>query len=260
MKYTVEQCKLLSKKRLTEKIFDFTVYATEIAPIAKCGQFANILAEGKFLRRPISICKIDKEQNTLRFVFEVRGEGTKIISEKNEGDMLDIFAPLGNGFTLFEKDKKAVIIGGGIGVPPMLEVASYYGEGSDTFLGFRSKENVILEDDFVKTGTNLKIATDDGSYGYNGYVTGVLEERLKNGQADVIYACGPMPMLKLISQIAEKYNVDCQVSLEERMGCGMGACLVCACKIKAKTETGYTYKHVCKYGPVFDSREVEWNG
>ena len=259
LKYTTELCKIVCRKQLTDTMFDFTVEAPKIAEGASCGQFANIVADSKTLRRPISICEKDAEKGTLRFVFDVRGEGTKIISQKKEGEEFDIFGPLGNGFKPLEGAKKVIVVGGGIGVPPLLETAKAYGGAQViALLGFRDAEHVILEEDFKKYADTY-IATDDGSYGHGGFVTELLREQLEKGDVDIIHACGPIPMLKLIAESAAQFNVPCQVSLEERMGCGIGACLVCACKIKVAQGDGWTYKHVCKDGPVFNSKEVDWN-
>ena len=256
LKYSVELCKITERKQLNNTTFDYTVSAPKISQIAACGQFANILAEGKFLRRPISICEIDKQAGALRFVFEVRGEGTKLISQKLIGEYLDIFAPLGNGFTPLKNAEKAVVVGGGIGVPPLLQTAKEYGGKAVAILGFANSERIILKEDFEAVCEKTVVATDDGSYGHHGFVTDPLSQLLADEKVDIIHACGPMPMLRNVSKIAAQHGVPCLVSLEERMGCGMGACLVCACKIK--TADGTTYKHVCKDGPVFDSREVEF--
>lgn len=257
MKYMTENVKLLKKEQLTKTIFRFTVFAPLCSANAKPGQFANILVPGKTLRRPISICDIDKEKGLLMFVFEIRGDGTRILSEMCEGDDLDILAPLGNGFDIEDTSKKVVFVGGGIGVPPLLAGAKQFGTNASVLLGFRNKAAVILAEDFAKTGAEVKIATDDGSLGYNGFVTDLLKKRISDCKVDAVYACGPMPMLKIIAGICEENSIECQVSLEERMGCGIGACLVCACKIK--TKNGDTYYHVCKDGPVFNAKEVEWN-
>ena len=254
-KYTQGLYPIIKKTTLAKEIYDFTILCPEIAAAAVCGQFVNIRAEGFMLRRPISICGIDREKGTLRIVFEVRGNGTKELSSLNEGDLIDIIAPLGgNGFDLLDKDKKAVIIGGGIGNPPMLPIAQHYGSNSVVISGFRNAAAVILQEDFAKTGAETVLCTDDGSAGRKGFVTDALAEQLEKSKPDIIYACGPAVMLKRIVEAAEKYGVRCQVSLEERMGCGVGACLVCACRtIRDGKEF---YSHICKDGPVFEGKEV----
>lgn len=254
MDYLNGKYRIVKKSAIAKNIYDFTVLCPDIADIAECGQFAHIKVDGFSLRRPISICEVDREKGTLRFVFEIRGEGTSELSKLNENSLMDIIAPLGHGFTLLEKDKKAIVVGGGIGVPPMLQTAKHYGENATAIIGFRSANAVILKEDFEKIGAQTMLCTDDGTMGRKGFVTEALKERLESGNADIIYACGPKGMLKGIVELADKYNVRCEVSLEERMGCGVGACLVCACKtVKDGKEF---YSHVCKDGPVFPADEV----
>ena len=252
-KYDVKNCKILSAEKIGGDIYDFIVHCPDFAKIAKPGQFAHIYVPGKTLRRPISICGIDRENETLRFVFQIRGDGTRILSEFKAGMELDILAPLGNGFTIEDTSKKALFVGGGIGVPPLLGAAKLYGQNATVCVGFRNKDAVILEDDFKNAGCDLRVATDDGSYGYHGLVTKLFEDE----NPDIIYACGPTPMLKAVAAFAEKKGIKCEISLEERMACGIGACLGCA--VKLKDENGEEYMgHVCKDGPVFDYRKVAY--
>ncbi|MCI5751861.1 MAG: dihydroorotate dehydrogenase electron transfer subunit [Oscillospiraceae bacterium] len=254
-KYMQGEYPVVSKKQLTDGIYDYVISCPEIAAIAVCGQFVNIKVNGFMLRRPISICGIDREKGTLRIVFEVRGEGTKKLSELEASDCLDIIAPLGGrGFELLDSSKKAMIIGGGIGNPPMLPIAEHYGANGTVISGFRNEKAVILQEDFKSCGGEVILCTDDGSAGRKGFVTDVLAEKLSAEKPDIIYACGPSVMLKRITERAIRENIRCQVSLEERMGCGVGACLVCACRtIRDGKEY---YAHVCKDGPVFESTEV----
>ncbi len=254
MKYTQGKYILLEKKTLAKQIYDFTILCPEIAQAASVGQFVNILPEGHTLRRPISICGIDRKKGTLRIVFMAKGEGTLKLADTQKGANLDIVGPLGHGFTMDNVSGKTIITGGGIGVPPLLPLAKYYGENAVVILGFRSADAVILKQDFETTGAEVIICTDDGSYGVHGMVTVPLAEKISD--VSQILSCGPMPMLKAISSVAEENGVPCQVSLEERMGCGVGACLVCACKVKKNGEE--RFGHVCKDGPVFDSKEVMW--
>lgn len=258
MSYVQGVYPIISKTTLAKGIFDYEILCPEITKNAKAGQFVNIRAKDHTLRRPISICEINKEKGLLRIVFEVRGSGTYEISKLNVGETMDIMGPLGNGtFDLLEKEKKAIVIGGGIGVPPMFEIAKHYGENAKAIIGFRSADACILEKDFVKTGAKVLLSTDDGTKGIHGFVTNVLKDELQKEKPDIIYACGPKPMLKAITEITKANNIRCQVSMEERMGCGIGACLVCACKIAA--ENGDVYKHVCKDGPVFEAEEVRYD-
>lgn len=256
MKYTQGKYQVIEKKALAKDIFSIVILCPEIAEIAVPGQFVHILPEGSTLRRPISICEINKEKGTLRIVFIVKGEGTKKIAAINEGSLIDMLAPLGHGFTVSDSYKKVVLVGGGIGTPPMLPLAQIYGEKATVISGFRSAEAVILQEDFKKTGAETILCTDDGSTGIKGFVTHPLEEILAKGGVDAVMTCGPTPMLKNIAALCEKYNVYCEVSLEERMGCGIGACLVCACKTKKDGQEHHA--HVCKNGPVFNAKEVVW--
>ena len=256
MKYTQELCPILRKEQLNPTTFSFLVKSETAVQTMKGGQFANLLADGKTLRRPISVRDFDRTEGWIRFVFEVRGEGTGILSRKSEGDSLDILAPLGNGFSV-DPSEKAVFVGGGIGVPPLLGASKAYGGNATVLLGFRSRSAMILTEDFKASGADLRIATDDGSFGHHGFVTQLLEQRLDEADCDAVYACGPKPMLMLTAAAAEKRGIRCMVSLEERMACGIGACLGCACKTR-REDGSETYRHVCKNGPVFDSREVIW--
>lgn len=266
--YDSVQCKLLMAKRLTSDVFDFTLACPELAEKAVPGQFAQIRLPGHTLRRPISICGIDKDAGTLRFVFQIRGQGTAELAEFHEGDNVEILAPLGNGFPIDPK-KRTLLVGGGIGVPPLLGAASLLGASAVAALGFRNREAVILEEDFQHTGAKTMIATDDGSRGFHGLVT----ELAAKEDFDVAFACGPAPMLRAVRALAEERGVPCFLSLEERMACGIGACLGCAVPLvreqgKAKylreqfstgtppQDESWTYGHVCKDGPVFNSENV----
>lgn len=245
---------IIKKKAAAAGVFDITILCPEAAALAQPGQFVQAAANGFFLRRPISICEI--YDDSIRLVFEVRGKGTEALSALNVGENIDLIAPLGKGFTVFE-GKKAVCVGGGIGTPPMLSIASRYGKNAKVISGFRSADAVILQKDFAKAGCETVLCTDDGSAGIHGLVTVPLEEILKTEKPDIIYACGPMPMLKGVALLAKEYDVKCEVSLEQRMACGVGACLVCACKTVKNGEQ--ILSHVCKDGPVFDSGEVDFS-
>ncbi len=255
MKYDVKLCEILKKSEIAPGIFDVTVRAGEIAAAAQPGQFAHLLAPGKTLRRPISICEIDRGAGTLRFVFQVRGEGTDLLSQFDVGDAYDILGPLGNGFQLGDTSRRALFVGGGIGVPPLLEAAKAFGKNAVAVLGFRNRDAVILKEDFERYGCKVLIATDDGSAGFHGLVT----DCMKDEPADVIFACGPGPMLRAVCAVAEGRGIPCQISLEERMACGIGACLGCACRLRREDGTAF-FGHVCKDGPVFDYQTVVWEG
>lgn len=252
MKFDAQDCLIAEKKQLTQTIFDFRLKNAALAEMTKPGQFAHLLVPGKTLRRPISVC--DVQGDMIRLVFEVRGEGTRILSEMKEGSTLNMICPLGNGFDI-PTDKKIAFIGGGIGVPPMLYSARKAGKGCIVINGFRDKSAVILTEDFRETGCRLIETTDNGSYGIHGFVTDALKDVIDD--IDMICACGPTPMLKNIAAMAKAHGKECFVSLEQRMACGVGACLGCAVAIN-REDGSFTYKHVCKDGPVFRAEEVKW--
>ena len=254
MSYQQGQFPVISKANLARNIFDLTILCPEIAANTKAGQFVHIRVPGHILRRPISIAGFDAIKGTIRIIYEIRGEGTQILAELKAGDMIDILGPLGNGYALPEPGRKCVLVGGGIGVPPLLPAAERFGADATAILGFRSAQAVILEKDFQKTGAETILCTDDGTMGRKGFVTGALEELLESERPDCICACGPMVMLKKVCEIAAAHAVPCQVSLEERMACGVGACLGCAVRIRRDGKEQYL--HVCKDGPVFSGGEV----
>lgn len=255
--------RVVKTEQLTENIYKLTIESEYVSATASAGQFVNILcSEGSqaMLRRPISICSVDRVKSCYDIVFQKKGIGTELLAQKKSGDVLDILGPLGKGFDLNHRYKRIAVAGGGIGVFPLLFLlADSNAAVKSAYLGFRNKDLVVLEDEFSSCASSLQIATDDGSYGYNGFVTELIKKDMEKQKYDMIYACGPMPMLKKISQVAEEFGTECQVSLEQRMGCGFGACLVCACKTKTKIDDGgWQYSHVCKDGPVFNSSGVIW--
>lgn len=256
------KAKLIEKEQLKEDIFKFVISSKEIADTAKPGQFLEIRVSDNidpFLRRPISIYDINKENSSLTFIFQVKGKGTAILSNKNVGDKIDILGPLGFGSFKLNDYKNISIIGGGIGIFPLHELAKNAKEVANvnTYLGFRSKDFVVCEEEFKAVSDKLVITTDDGSYRENGFAINYLIEDLKKSNTDCIYACGPLPMLKAVQKYAIDNNIPCQISLEERMGCGIGACLGCAVKTATSPSDVPQYVHVCKAGPVFDARDVE---
>lgn len=246
---------ILEREEIARGIFSYVIKCPEAAEAARAGQFVHIKAEGFTLRRPISICETDKKKGTVRIVFEVRGGGTDKISRLSVGDYMDIILPLGNGFTVknIPEGKNVVVVGGGIGVPPMCGIAAHY-KNVKAIIGFRSRDKVILEEDLKRIGAEVTVCTDDGSYGEKGVVSKPLEKLLEKGETAALYACGPTPMLKAVVAAAKKYNIPCEVSLEERMACGVGACVGCACRIKRDGRE--LVLRVCKDGPVFKAEEV----
>lgn len=256
MKYTQEKYQIINKYSLAKDIYSFEIACPEVVNVAQPGQFVHILPPGFTLRRPISICEIDREKGTLWIVFVVKGKGTEALSKLNEGDIIDMLAPLGHGFTVNIFFKRVVLVGGGIGTPPMLSLAQIYGKKASVISGFRNAQSVILQEDFKIAGAQTILCTDDGSMGRKCFVTEPLKELLEKGGIDAVYACGPSAMLKGVAEITAENDVYCEVSLEERMGCGIGACLVCACKTQKDGEEHFA--HVCKNGPVFNAKEVVW--
>lgn len=257
MKYTQGKYLITEKSALAKDMYNFEILCPEIASIAQPGQFVHIRVNGFTLRRPVSICNINTEKGTLRIVFEIRGDGTAAMSELNAGDVVDMLAPLGHGFTVNKEFSKVILIGGGIGTPPMLPLAKEYRAKATVITGFRNASAVILQEDFSKTGADTILCTDDGSAGKHGFVTEPLADILTKGDTDAVYACGPMQMLKKIAEMCKENNIKlCEVSLEERMACGIGACLGCACRTKKNDEEYFA--HVCKEGPVFNAEEVVW--
>lgn len=252
MKYDIRKLVLISNENIAEGIYDMRLeYGDGGIPVA-CGQFAHVYVPGKSLRRPISVC--DARDGVLRLVYQVKGEGTKIMSQMKPGETVDVLAPLGNGFNI-EKGKRYALIGGGIGVPPMLYTAVQC-ESPLVITGFRSESLVILQEDFKNAGAELMLCTDDGTAGRKGFVTDLLREKIN--EVDEVCACGPTPMLKAIADVCREFSKPCQISLEERMACGIGACLVCAVKVRKNGEE--IMQHVCKNGPVFNAEEVVFNG
>lgn len=258
MRFTQETGRLVSKKKLAPGIFDYTVAVPRVAGAASCGQFVNVLCGGCTLRRPISIAGFDREAGTLRLVFEIRGKGTGWLSGLREGDPVDLTGPLGHGFPLLDAGKRAVMVGGGIGTPPLLPLARHYGENAAVVSGFRTASAVILQEDYRAAGAETILCTDDGTAGMHGFTTQALERCLDSRSFDVVYTCGPKPMMRGVARLAEERGILCYVSMEERMGCGVGACLCCATPTRDKQ--GEHMTRVCLNGPVFASTEVMWDG
>ena len=242
---------VISNEELTQNIYDMIINAPDIGEKAKPGQFLHVKCGELTLRRPISIA--DAKDGQVRICYEVRGEGTKWLSELKKGDKIDIMGPLGKGFDVSDLSKKVLLAGGGIGIYPLYPVAKIYGANAHVALGFRTKSAVNFESEFKNTGCDIKIATDDGTYGKKGFAVELVKEILDNNKIDLIMTCGPKIMMRGIYSEAEKRGIRCQVSMEERMACGIGACLVCVCKINGANE------RVCVDGPVFEGSEVDWN-
>lgn len=241
------------QEQLASDIYSLVLYAPEIAGQAKAGQFVSVYSKdgSKLLPRPISLCEVEKVTGTIRLVYRVVGFGTKEFSGLRADDTVEVMGPLGNGFE--KKDKKAILIGGGIGIPPMLELAKELKCEKSIVAGFR--DETFLMEDLEKYG-NVYAASEDGKTGVKGKVLDAIKEYGIEG--DIIYACGPTPMLRAIKEYAIANDIEAQLSLEEKMACGIGACLACVCQSKEVDDHSHVHnKRICKDGPVFDAREVE---
>ena len=236
---------IVSNDALTDNVYKM-VLCGDTSAITASGQFVNIALEGKFLRRPISVCDYDGE--TLTLIYKVVGKGTEQMSAMEKGKELDILTGLGNGYDLSCAGDHPVLLGGGVGVPPMYNLAKELrkmGKKVSVILGFNTKSEVFYEQEFIALGCDVTVTTVDGSYGVKGFVTNALPENYTH-----FYTCGPEPMLKAVYKATVTSG---QMSFEERMGCGFGACMGCSCK----TLTGY--KRICKEGPVMRKEEILWN-
>ena len=225
-----------------------TIEAAALCEAALPGRFLHFRCGEKMLRRPISICDVHAPNITV--IFEIKGEGTKWLAARKPGDELDVLGPLGHGFP--EIPGRVLVAGGGIGAAPMLLTARR-AQACDAVMGFRSRDRVLLADEFEAVCDAVKWMSDDGSFGEKGFVASGVAEMLAKRDYAAVLACGPQVMLRTVAEAAEKAGVPCYVSMEQRMGCGIGACLVCSCA----TKDGY--RRACKDGPVFDAKEVDWN-
>lgn len=254
-----EYAVVISQERIAQDIYSMWI-KTESASEARPGQFISMYPNdgSRLLPRPISICEIDKRAGSLRVVYRVTGKntGTEGFSRLKAGDTIPVIGPLGNGFPVEKAaGKKAFLIGGGIGVPPILELSKQMDCGKKQIIvGYRNSET-FLRKEFEQNG-EVYISTEDGSVGTKGNVMDAVRENVL--EADIIYACGPTPMLRAIKTYAEENGIECYISLEERMACGIGACLACVCRSREKDHHSNVYnKRICKDGPVFLSSEVE---
>ena len=248
---------VIEQKMIADGICSMWLDAKEIAVQANPGQFISVYSNDKsrVLPRPISICEIDREKGTLRIVYRVVGKGTEEFSKAEAGDSFEILGPLGNGFPIEEaKGKKVLMIGGGIGVPPMLQTAKEI-EGEAIIVSGYRNQDLFLKEELESAGT-LFIATEDGSVGTKGNVVDAIREN--QIEADMMFACGPKPMLRALKNYALEKGIPCWISMEEKMACGVGACLACVCQSKDVDSHSHVHnKRICKDGPVFLSTEVE---
>jgi len=252
--------KIIENNQIAPEIFDLRISSPNQAAQAIAGQFLGIYTgnDAMLLPRPLSICEIDATNDILRVIYRAFGGGTKEIAKATTGEQLRILGPLGNGYTIDAKHRNFAIVGGGLGVPPLLELAASIRKAVPNakisiYLGFRDKSQVILEDDFRKYTDDIIICTDDGSYGVQGNVIMAIPQ---SSQFDTIYGCGPQPMLKALAQYAKQANLPCFISVEEHMACCVGTCLACAVKVQQGNEQ--VNKRACYDGPVFNASEVVW--
>lgn len=293
------KARILSNLKIHDGYFKMGVQAPQVAQSAKPGQFIQIRCSDTldpFLRRPFSVHRV-RARKEIEILYEVVGKGTKILAEKKQGDFIDILGPLGTGFTLprITNDERriTILIAGGIGVAPLVFLAEELAREkikTIVLIGTKTRNLILCEKDFKKIASGVHIATQDGTRGHKGLVSGLFKEILRTravrrslgevgnderpfdfaqGRRVTIYACGPNAMLRTIAGICGKRQVECQVSLEEKMACGTGACLGCAVKVKEvisppftlpKKERmeGFTYKLACKDGPVFNAKQIIW--
>ena len=236
---------IIENSRLTDTVYRM-VLEGDTSAITGPGQFVNVQLEGKFLRRPISVC--DYSDTTLTILYKVVGDGTARMAEFPEGDVLDVLTGLGNGYDLTFAGDAPLLIGGGVGVPPLYRLAKELiadGKQVQVVLGFNTKDEVFYEEEFRALGATVTVTTADGSHGVKGFVTNALPDAYS-----YFYTCGPEPMLKALYKAT---STSGQFSFEERMGCGFGACMGCSCKVI----TGY--KRICKEGPVLRKEEILWD-
>lgn len=242
--YKQNNYQILSNVALTSDVYKM-VLGGDTRYITAPGQFINIRLEGKFLRRPISVCDYDDKSITI--IYKIVGEGTEQLSKLESGEVLDVLTGLGNGYDI-TKSTNPLLIGGGVGVPPMYNLAKALladGQKPTVVLGFNTKSEIFYEDEFKALGCNTLVTTVDGSYGIKGFVTDAMTDL----DYDYFYTCGPLPMFKAVYNST---STSGQFSFEERMGCGFGACMGCSCKTK------YGNKRICKDGPVLVKEEIIW--
>ncbi len=246
----LEDAKVKGQQRLAEGVYYLAVHAPKIAAAARPGQFVDIrILTGAFiLRRPVGVVAADRENGIVAFIYRVIGRGTRAMAKLKAGDTVNLLGPLGNGFSM--EHKHPLIVGGGMGLSPLFFYAAGMKGKADVLMGGRSEEEVFWRSLFAGIAKNIHITTDDGSVGTKGFVTELLPKLLSEGSYDAVVVCGPDPMMKAVAAIAKEKGTPCQVSLERRMGCGLGACLSCS------IDTAHGRRKVCKDGPVFPAEEV----
>lgn len=253
LKMEMKNCKIIENRKLEREHFLLRIENKFIKDF-KPGQFIMIKIPPYFLRRPFSLCKIDK--NSITVLYKVVGEGTKRLSEMTPGTVLNVLGPCGNGFKVDKNTKNIWIVGGGVGVAPLIYLTEKLKKKKITFFYGTKKKNFLFFE-LLPYGPEYIFATDDGSYGYKGTIFSILKNIIKKeGKPDIIYCGGPEILLKKLSEFSKKRKIPAYMTLENIMGCGMGLCY--GCVIKVKTPDGWDYKRVCKDGPVFKSEEIIW--
>jgi dihydroorotate dehydrogenase electron transfer subunit len=250
---------IVSNQPVTDDTWLMGLRSAEIAKAAKPGQFVMIRVRAgldPLLRRPFSICGV--RDDLFLVLYRVVGKGTSLMTELSEGERMWVLGPLGKGFAVPEKHTSRVLVGGGIGIAPLVFFGQFHGEKKITFMmGFRSAKDILSPQRVTGEDTGFLVATDDGTRGHPGPVTDLLEEHLRENPREVaVYACGPKPMLRTVAQMTMPLRIPCQVSLESHMACGLGACQGCAVKASAHSDRSYVY--VCREGPVFEAEEIDW--
>jgi len=259
-----EKCRILDHQKVAPFHFKITLVSKYISSHAEPGQFVNVRCSQDYdplLRRPLGVHNVNPEEEIFELLYEIVGKGTELLSKHQVGQEIDILGPLGNGFDINKDKKVAILVAGGMGVAPLLYLAKFLRStihdprSIHILIGTKTKELILAEKEFKTLTDNVIVSTDDGSYGKKGFVSDVLLETLDPRTIDAsatIYACGPKPMLKAIAEIAFQKKIDCQVSMEARMACGIGTCLGCV------INTTKGYQKVCDDGPVFDAKEIVW--
>jgi dihydroorotate dehydrogenase electron transfer subunit len=264
---------ILLNRKVSDKYYEMELSCPELTDEAKPGQFLMLKVKPgyePYLRRPFSFYGIGslKDQRSFKILYKVVGSGTRLLAEMKHGERVDIIAPLGNGFSFSSDNHEAVMVAGGVGLPPLLYLAEYMRknrkEGSKTIFlyGGQSKSDIIDIERIRDASSEVKVCTEDGSVGSKMLVTELLElhlQRKGDWSSIQIFSCGPKAMLRVVSSIAKKYDIPCQVSLESYMACGFGACLGCVVKVLQEKSNDIVYERVCKEGPVFDSGRIVWD-
>ncbi|TEB05764.1 Dihydroorotate dehydrogenase B (NAD(+)), electron transfer subunit [Pelotomaculum schinkii] len=271
----VTDAKVIQNKQVIPGYYRMDLAAPSVTERARPGQFLHVRCgstHDPLLRRPISINAVDRRTGEVSLLYRVAGRGTSLLAGHRSGDMVSIVGPLGRGFTIPEGNEKVIVVSGGIGIAPLyffLQELAGLGIKATVFQGAATSQQVLLGNEIKELGHSVFIATDDGTRDFHGSVTTLFENYLQNSDfapgpgagenliMNKSYACGPHGMLRKLSEITARWGIPCEVSLEERMGCGVGACLSCACKVKTG-DGGSVYHRVCVEGPVFQSGEVSW--